>query len=54
MTTLLAGGAGWLALRAWATLRATAFPYLGMLVAMLLRLDEYTGHAHHGHEVVAA
>ena len=27
---------------------------LGMLVAMLLRLDEYTGHAHHGHDVVAA
>ena len=27
---------------------------LGMLVAMLLRLDEYTGHAHDGHDVVAA
>ena len=27
---------------------------LGMLVAMLLRLDEYTGHAHHGHDAVAA
>jgi hypothetical protein len=27
---------------------------LGMLVAMLLRLDEYTGHAHHGQDVVAA
>jgi hypothetical protein len=27
---------------------------LGMLVAMLLRLDEYTGHTHHGHDVVAA
>src|SRR4051812_47123593 len=27
---------------------------LGMLVAMLLRVDEYTGHAHHAHEPVAA
>ena len=26
---------------------------LGMLLAMLLRLDEYTGH-HHGHEAIAA
>jgi hypothetical protein len=27
---------------------------LGMLVAMLLRTDEYTSHAHHAHDVVAA
>ena len=27
---------------------------LGMLVAMLLRLDEYTSHAHHTREAVAA
>src|SRR5215210_9332936 len=27
---------------------------LGMLVAMLLRVDEYTTHAHHAHDVVAA
>ena len=27
---------------------------LGMLVAMLLRLDEYTSHAHHTHAAVAA
>ena len=27
---------------------------LGMLVAMLLRLDEYTSHAHHTHDAVAA
>jgi hypothetical protein len=27
---------------------------LGMLVAMLLRLDEYAGHAHHGHQTLAA
>ena len=27
---------------------------LGMLVAMLLRLDEYTGHAHHAHDAIAA
>ena len=26
---------------------------LGMLVAMLLRVDEYTSHAHHGHDAVA-
>ena len=27
---------------------------LGMLVAMLLRIDEYSGHAHHAHDGVAA
>jgi len=27
---------------------------LGMLVAMLLRVDEYTSHANHAHDVVAA
>jgi hypothetical protein len=27
---------------------------LGMLVAMLLRLDEYTSHAHHAHDALAA
>jgi hypothetical protein len=27
---------------------------VGMLVAMLLRLDEYTGHAHHTHHAIAA
>jgi hypothetical protein len=27
---------------------------LGMLVAMLLRIDEYTGHAHHAHDAIAA
>jgi hypothetical protein len=54
MTTLLAGGAGWLALRAWATCARRRFPISRMLVAMLLRLDVYAGHAHHGHEVVAA
>jgi hypothetical protein len=27
---------------------------LGMLLAMLLRTDEYTSHAHHTHDVVAA
>jgi hypothetical protein len=27
---------------------------LGMLVAMLLRIDEYTGHAHHAHDALAA
>ena len=27
---------------------------LGMLVAMLLRVDEYTGHAHHTHDAIAA
>src|SRR4051794_31577501 len=27
---------------------------LGMLVAMLVRVDEYTSHAHNGHEAVAA
>src|SRR3954447_13632113 len=27
---------------------------LGMLLAMLLRIEEYTGHAHHGHEAIAA
>lgn len=27
---------------------------LGMLVAMLLRLDEYTSHAHHTHDAIAA
>jgi hypothetical protein len=27
---------------------------LGMLVAMLLRVDEYTSHAHHGHDAIAA
>jgi hypothetical protein len=27
---------------------------LGMLVAMLLRVDEYTSHAHHTHKAVAA
>jgi hypothetical protein len=27
---------------------------LGMLVAMVLRADEYTGHAHHARGVVAA
>jgi hypothetical protein len=27
---------------------------LGMLVAMLLRVDEYTSHAHHAHDAVAA
>src|SRR3954454_12648878 len=27
---------------------------LGMLLAMLLRVDEYTGHAHHAHEAVTA
>jgi hypothetical protein len=27
---------------------------LGMLVAMLLRLDEYTSHAHHTRAAIAA
>jgi hypothetical protein len=27
---------------------------LGMLIAMLLRLDEYTSHAHHGNDAIAA
>jgi hypothetical protein len=27
---------------------------LGMLVAMLLRVDEYAGHAHHAHKAIAA
>jgi hypothetical protein len=27
---------------------------LGMLVAMLLRVDEYTSHAHHTHDAIAA
>ena len=27
---------------------------LGMLVAMLLRVDEYAGHAHHAHDAIAA
>jgi hypothetical protein len=27
---------------------------LGMLAAMLLRVDEYTSHAHHGHDLLAA
>ena len=27
---------------------------LGMLVAMLLRVDEYSSHAHHGHDAIAA
>src|SRR3954454_20899291 len=27
---------------------------LGMLIAMLVRIDEYTSHAHHGHEALAA
>src|SRR3954464_4317381 len=27
---------------------------LGMLVAMLARIGEYTSHAHHGHEALAA
>jgi hypothetical protein len=35
-------------------LRATAFPISRMLFAMLRRLDEYTGPAHHGHDLVAA
>ena len=37
---------------------APALVFLGMaatmLVAMLLRLDEYTGHAHHTHHAIAA
>jgi hypothetical protein len=28
--------------------------FAGMLVAMLLRLDEYTGHAHHARDAIAA
>ena len=27
---------------------------LGMLAAMLLRLNEYTSHAHHTHDAIAA
>jgi hypothetical protein len=27
---------------------------LGMLVAMLLRLDDYTSHAHHTNDAIAA
>src|SRR5215218_8163974 len=43
-----------LGMAATMTIPMVAWMLLGMLVAMLLRLDEYTSHADHAHHAVAA